>query len=77
MLSSLRDVKMAADTDLRLKRLCDAIESGVANLNDSEREDRISGHKVTRDQSCVDADLYRRDHFRALAQRIEVDTGPR
>lgn len=68
---------MAAETDLRLKRLYDAIESGGANLDDSELKDRISGLKATCDQARVDADRYRCDHFRALAQRIEVDTGPR
>jgi site-specific DNA recombinase len=102
--------KRATETDLRLKRLYDAIESGVANLDDPELKERISGLKATRDQARVDADRasamldnssrksispqmlskfartarermrmegggYRRDHFRALAQRVEVDTG--
>ncbi len=102
--------KRATETDLRIKRLYDAIESGVANLDDPELKDRISGLKATRDQARVDADHataaldngnlksitpqmprkfattardrmrmegggYRRDHFRALAQRVEVDTG--
>jgi site-specific DNA recombinase len=96
-------------TDLRLKRLYDAIESGVASLDDPELKDRISGLKATR-EAHVDADRatalldnstrksitpqmlskfastardsmrvagggYRRDHFRALAQRVEVGTG--
>ena len=102
--------KRATETDLRLKRLYDAIDSGVANLDDPELKDRIGGLKATRDQARVDADRatasldnssrksitpqmlrkfastarermrmegggYRRDHFRALAQRVEVDTG--
>jgi site-specific DNA recombinase len=102
--------KRATETDLRLKRLYDAIESGVANLDDPELKVRISRLKAARDQARVDADCatasldhgsrksitpqllnkfartarermrmegggYRRDHFRALAQRVEVDTG--
>jgi site-specific DNA recombinase len=102
--------KRATETDLRLKRLYDAIESGVADLDDPELKERIGGLKATRDQARVDADRatamldngsrksitpqmlrkfartarermrmegggYRRDHFRALAQRVEVDTG--
>jgi site-specific DNA recombinase len=102
--------KRATETDLRLKRLYDAIESGVADLDDPELKDRIAALKSTRDQARVDADRavamletvsqksitpqmlrkfastardrmrvegggYRRDHFRALAQRVEVDTG--
>ena len=102
--------KRATETDLRLKRLYDAIESGVADLDDPELKDRIAGLKATRDQARVDADRavamletvsqksvtpqmlrkfastardririegggYRRDHLRALAQRVEVDTG--
>jgi site-specific DNA recombinase len=34
--------KRATETDLRLKRLYDAIESGVANLDDPELKDRIA-----------------------------------
>ena len=102
--------KRATETDLRLKHLYDAIESGVASLDDPELKDRISGLKATRDQSRTDADRatasldnsgrksitpkildkfahiardrmriagggYRRDHFRALAQRVGVDSG--
>ncbi|MDP1730308.1 MAG: recombinase family protein [Devosia sp.] len=102
--------KRATETDLRLKRLYDAIESGVADLDDRDLKDRIAGLKATRDQARVDADRasamlesvgqqaitppmlrkfastarqrirldgggYRRDHLRALAQRVEVDEG--
>lgn len=97
----------AAETDLRLKRLYDAIESGVADLGDPALKDRIAGLKATRDQAQADAERaqvllessgpqaitpqmvrkfartarermriegggYRRDHLRALAQRVEV-----
>jgi DNA invertase Pin-like site-specific DNA recombinase len=98
--------KRAAETELRLKRLYDAIESGIADLEDPALKDRIAGLKAVRDQSQIDADRakvslegagtaitptllkgfanaartrirlpgggYRRDHLRALAQRVEV-----
>src|SRR3546814_2407235 len=93
-----------------MERLYDAIESGVADLNDPALKDRIDGLKATRDQARADAECasallvssaqqaitptmlrkfastarrrlrlegggYRRDHLRALAQRVEVDKG--
>jgi site-specific DNA recombinase len=98
--------KRAAETELRLKRLYDAIESGVADLDDPALKDRIAGLKAIRDQAQADAQRsqaalegsgqaipatmlrtfarkarerirmdgggYRRDHLRALAQRVEV-----
>ena len=102
--------KRATETDLRLNRLYDAIEGGVANLDDPELKTRIATLKSTRDQARVDAGRalalldtnsqksitpqmlrnfaitarnrmhlpcggYRRDHLRALAQRVEVDEG--
>jgi site-specific DNA recombinase len=102
--------KRAAETELRLKRLYDAIESGVADLDDPALKDRIQGLKATRDQARADAERastllqssaqqaitpmmlrefasiarrrirldgggYRRDHLRALAQRVDVDKG--
>jgi site-specific DNA recombinase len=102
--------KRAAESDLRLKRLYDAIEAGVADINDPALKDRIDGLKAIRDQAKADAERaqamlqnsgqkaitpemlqklaqtarrrirlegggYRRDHLRALAQRVEVDTG--
>jgi site-specific DNA recombinase len=99
--------KRATETDLRLKRLYDAIESGVADLDDPALKDRIAGLKAMRDQAQADSERaqamlessgqqaitpqmvhkfartarermridgggYRRDHLRALAQRVEV-----
>ena len=48
--------KRAAETELRLKRLYDAIESGVADLDDPALKDRIDGLKATRDQARADAE---------------------
>ncbi len=99
--------KRATETDQRLNRLYDAIESGVADLNDNALKERIAGLKTIRDQAKADAERaqtaldnaghqalspdmvqtfaraarqrlrcenggYRRDHLRALAQRVEV-----
>ena len=99
--------KRAAEADLRLKRLYDAIEAGVANLDDPALKERVASLKAIRDQAQADADRaaamlqssaqqsitpqmvqrfartarkrmriggggYRRDHLRALAQRVEV-----
>ena len=98
--------KRATEADARLKRLYDAIESGVADLDDPDLRERIASLKATRDQAQVDAERsqatlqgsgqvitaamlarfartarermriegggYRRDHLRALAQRVEV-----
>ena len=102
--------KRAAESELRLKRLYDAIEAGIADLDDPALKDRIDGLKAIRDQAQADADRaqamlqnsgqkavtpqmlrkfaatardrirlegggYRRDHLRALAQRVEVSEG--
>ena len=101
--------KRAAETELRLKRLYDAIESGITDLDDPALKDRIAGLKAIRDQAQTDAGRatatlegagtvitpallrgfagaartrirlpnggYRRDHLRALAQRVEVAEG--
>lgn len=102
--------KRATETDLRLKRLYDAIESGVADLDDSALKERIATLKDGRDLAKADAERasamldsasqqaitpamlrkfalaarerirlpgggYRRDHLRALAQRVEVNDG--
>ena len=101
--------KRAAEADARVKRLYDAIESGVADLSDPALKERITELKATRDQAQVDAERatialenvgqaitpdslrrfaqtarrrmcgaeggYRRDHLRALAQRVEVAEG--
>lgn len=99
--------RRAAEAELRLKRLYDAIEVGVADLNDPALKERVAGLQVIRDQAKLDAERaqamlessshnavspamirrfaqaarerirlqgggYRRDHLRALAQRVEV-----
>ena len=99
--------KRATETDLRLKRLYDAIEADVADLDDPALKERIVSLKAIRDQAHADAERatamldssahqaitpqivqrfartareriridgggYRRDHLRALAQRVEV-----
>ena len=90
----------------RFARLYDAIESGVADLDDPSLKTRIEELKATRDQARTDAERartaieiagqaitpdqlgrfaavarrrmrgknggFRRDHLRALAQRVEV-----
>lgn len=95
------------ETDQRLNRLYDAIEAGLADLNDSVLKERMAGLKAIPDQATTDAERaqamldstgnqavtpdmiegfanvarerlrlegggYRRDHLRALAQRVEV-----
>ena len=90
-----------------MKRLYDAIEAGVADLDDPALKERIVSLKAIRDQAQADAARaaamletsgqqaitphmvqrfartareriridgggYRRDHLRALAQRVEV-----
>src|SRR5262249_29815953 len=45
----------AGETEARLKRLYDAIESGVAELSDPMLKDRIAELKARRDQACLDA----------------------
>ncbi|MBX3572917.1 MAG: recombinase family protein [Mesorhizobium sp.] len=95
------------ETDQRLNRLYDAIEAGIADLNDAALKDRVAGLVAIRDQARADAERaqaaldnatnrsitpemvqtfaeearrrirlpdggYRRDHLRALAQRVEV-----
>jgi DNA invertase Pin-like site-specific DNA recombinase len=102
--------RRAAESEARLKRLYDAIEAGVADLDDPTLKDRIDGLKAIRDQARADAERaqamlqnsgsqavtpqmlskfarnarqrirlegggYRRDHLRALAQRVEVAEG--
>ena len=52
--------KRAAETDLRLKRLYDAIENGVADLDDPALKDRIAALKSIRDQAQVDANRAQR-----------------
>jgi hypothetical protein len=99
--------KRITETDQRLNRLFDAIESGVADLDAPGLKERIAGLKAIREQASADAERaqaaldhagnqavgpdmvktfaraarqrirlesgrYRRDHLRALAQRVEV-----
>lgn len=101
--------KRATEADLKLNRLYDAIENGLADLGDPDLKERITALKAVRDQAQADAERvtasldsagkkaiapdmlakfaevarqrmrldgggYRRDHLRALAQRVEVDT---
>jgi len=47
--------KRATETDLRLKRLYDAIEAGVADLDDPALKVRIASLKAIRDQAQADA----------------------
>src|SRR5579883_40529 len=98
---------LARAADLRMKRLYDAIEAGVADLDDPALKERVASLKAIRDQARADAQRaqamlessgqqaitpkmvrkfvrtarermriegggYRRDHLRALAQRVEV-----
>lgn len=48
--------KRAAEADARLKRLYDAIERGLADLDDPALKDRITELKAMRDQARVDAE---------------------
>ena len=98
--------KRAAEAEQRLKRLYDAIESGIADLEDPSLRERVAELTATRDQARIDAERaksaiqnvgqhlspehlrrmaisarqkmrgkdggFRRDHLRALAQRVEV-----
>lgn len=48
--------RQATESEQRLKRLYDAIEAGVADLDDPALKERIAGLKVIRDQARADAD---------------------
>ncbi len=101
--------KKAAEAEVRLKRLYDAIESGVADIEDESLKERIAELRALKSQAQADAERatvalqaagaeitpaklrtfadaaskrlrgpnggYRRDHLRALAQRVEVAEG--
>ncbi|MHC5308027.1 recombinase family protein [Bartonella sp. LJL80] len=102
--------KKAAETEARIKRLYDAIETGVADLDDPDLKERIHQLKALRDaaraesaritamldssqKKAITAQMleqfaeaarkrlrepssgYRREHLRALAQRVEVGEG--
>jgi site-specific DNA recombinase len=48
--------RRAAESEARLKRLYDAIEAGVADLDDPALKDRVDGLKAIRDQAKADAE---------------------
>ena len=48
--------KRASESELRLKRLYDAIEAGVADIDDPALKDRIDGLKAIRDQAKADTE---------------------
>jgi hypothetical protein len=54
--STLPSSKSASETDLRLKRLYDAIESSIADLGDPALKEHIASLKALWDQSRVDAE---------------------
>ena len=47
--------KRATEAELRLKRLYDAIENGIAEVDDPDLKERIATLKATRDQARADA----------------------
>lgn len=61
--------KRATETDMRLNRLYDAIECGVANLDDPELKTRIATLKATRDQARTRAQVQLVARLRELPQR--------
>lgn len=61
------------ETDQRLGRLYDAIESGVAALDDMGLKDRIAGLKAIRDQATADADRIQATLDNAGNQSITMD----
>jgi site-specific DNA recombinase len=101
--------KRATEAEAKLKRLYEAIENGVANLDDPALKDRVTELAAIRDQARTDTDRVaslveragtpvtpdtlrefaraarrklqnedgtsRRDHLRALAQRVDVIDG--
>ncbi|PQA75338.1 recombinase family protein [Brucella oryzae] len=99
--------RRVTETEARLNRLYDAIEAGLADLNDENLKERMTSLKAIRDQAKAEAERlqatldssgnqtitvdmldslssaaraglrleeggYRREHLRALAQRVEV-----
>ncbi len=60
--------KRSTESESRLKRLYDAIEAGVADLDDPALKDRIDGLKAIRDQAKADA-----DRAQALAGLVAVE----
>ena len=64
--------KRAAEADVRLKRLYDAIESGVADLDDPALKERVAGLKAIRDQAHAEA-----EHGRAMLASAGNRRSPR
>jgi DNA invertase Pin-like site-specific DNA recombinase len=62
--------KRATETDLRLKRLYDAIESGVADLRDPALKDRIAGLAAMRDEAKGAAEQAQATLDRSVRQTI-------
>lgn len=48
--------KRSVESELRLQRLYDVIEAGIADLDDPALKDRIDGLKAIRDQAKADAE---------------------
>ncbi len=48
--------RRADETELRLKRLYEAIEAGVADLNDPALKERVVALRALRDQAQVDSE---------------------
>lgn len=63
--------KRAAEADARLKRLYDAIERGLADLDDPALKDRIAELKATREQAQADA-----ERARVAAQSMGAEITP-
>ncbi|MFD9901282.1 recombinase family protein [Mesorhizobium sp. NPDC059025] len=61
------------ETDQRLNRLYDAIETGVADLNDAALRERIAGLRGIRDQATADAERTRAALEGASRQAITPD----
>ncbi|WP_371348633.1 hypothetical protein [Ancylobacter sp. IITR112] len=60
--------KRATEADQRLRRLYDAIESGVADISGPALTERIDGLKAIRDQA--DADVARAQTWRPRATTL-------
>ena len=61
------------ETDQRLNRLYDAIEAGLADLNDSVLKERMAGLKAIRDQATADAERIQMTLDSSGNQSITVD----
>uniref|UniRef100_E6VP48 Resolvase domain n=1 Tax=Rhodopseudomonas palustris (strain DX-1) TaxID=652103 RepID=E6VP48_RHOPX len=61
------------ETDQRLNRLYDAIEAGLADLNDSVLKERMAGLKAIRDQAQADAERIQMTLDSSGNQSVTVD----